>query len=76
MTKAVEMDPLNASFRFELSRTLGGVLSIGSGISVVGGDSGGSSDEDKDALCKMHAGLAMELDPENERYREWFEELE
>lgn len=79
LTKAVEMDPLNAGFRYELSRALSGIASMGGGgggISVIGASSGDDEPSDKESEAKKQAGLAMELDPENDRFREWFEELE
>ena len=71
LAKAVEMDPLNAGFRFELSRVMSRSLGGVGGITI---DMG--SDDLKDADAKMHAGLALELDPENESYREWFSKFE
>lgn len=79
--KAVELDPLSANYRFELSRYL--ALSGKSS-----GDDGGprklgraafdSESDEKIANpeAKSQAGLAMELDPENDFFREWFERFE
>lgn len=62
--KAVEIDPLNASFRYALSE----------GLAMKSGFSRNDEESNPDAL--LQAGLALALDPENERYREWYEELE
>jgi len=62
--KAVEMDPLNPSFRYSLSESLhmDGMMSRGG--------------NDKDAAeATLQAALAVELDPENDRYREWYDEI-
>lgn len=64
LEKAVDMDPLNAGFRFALSQAL-----AGGGMSLSG------PDEDKQKAALQQAGLAMELDPANSRYREWFDSL-
>ena len=65
LEKAVEMDPMNASFRFALSQVLSRA-----GISLSG------KDEGKADAARQQAGLAMELDPENSRYQEWYDSFE
>ncbi|MCA8981547.1 MAG: DUF1570 domain-containing protein [Planctomycetes bacterium] len=61
--KAVEMDPLSASFRYALSEGLA--------FKTIFTQEGKVGNPD----ARLQAGLAHELDPENERYREWFEEM-
>jgi tetratricopeptide (TPR) repeat protein len=69
---AVEMDPLAANYRYGLSLMMVGIVTTGgAGIKF---DDDGEKIKDEDA--KAQAGLAMELDPENERFREWFERFE
>lgn len=73
--KAIEMDPLDASYRYALSRMLaqkdlfkrikpGEVIRFDDDTPV------------KNDEAKAVAGLACELDPDNERFREWFERFE
>ena len=62
--KAIELDPLSGSFRYSLSQA----LYISSKMS--------RDAEEGVAAARVQAGFAMELEPENERYREWFEEME
>ncbi|MAE27948.1 MAG: hypothetical protein CMJ87_03030 [Planctomycetes bacterium] len=73
--KAIELDPLNASFRFEYSQVLAGRLSTGArgsgGMSV--SRSGDKAPTDPEA--KAQAGLATEMAPDNDQFREWFEEF-
>lgn len=61
LEQAVDRDPLNPGFRFEWSLLLAGFRGVGQ-------SKGFESTE-----AKTQAGLAMELDPENDRYRRWFE---
>lgn len=75
--KAVELDPLDAVYRFELSQQLVGLVSLG------GGRRGGGmrvqfeeGQKIKNDEAKAQAGLAAELDPENDYFREWFETFE
>ncbi len=68
---AVEKDPMNASFRAELSRMMVGTISTGS-FSISMGDKKLYTDEE----AKQQAGLAMELDPENESYKSWYQRFE
>ena len=76
--KAIELQPLNPRFHFALSRALAGEASLarrmrrGSSLPPAG-------DGDKkvdNAAARKEAGLAMELDPENDLYRQWFERLQ
>ena len=63
LRKAVEIEPLNARYRFAMSEALAfGVRMSGEGEA-----------EDPEAL--LQAGLAKELDPDNEFYREWYKLL-
>ncbi len=79
---AIEKDPLSAAFRYELSRLEVG-LTGGPGRRPSSG-SGASIEADPDAdgpklahpQAKAQAGLAMELDPDNDRFREWFSRFE
>lgn len=68
---AVEKDPLNAAYRNELSGMMVGSISTG-GFSVK--MSGGKLYTDEEA--KKQAGLAMELDPDNENYKSWYQRFE
>jgi tetratricopeptide (TPR) repeat protein len=74
---AVEMDPLSPTYRYSLSMMMAGVMSTAGpregGIVIRFGKEGEKIKNDE---AKVQAGLAMELDPENERFREWFEGFE
>jgi len=77
LSKAVEMDPLNAGFRYELSRLLSGRITLlesdGGGVQLV------ESDQQKKIAnpeARAQAGLATELDPANDSFREWFDRFE
>lgn len=75
MKKAVELDPLDASYHHDLSQMMMGRASIGGsrgGVRIK--DEGGAKLQNPDA--KKEAGLAAELDPENDAFREWFERFE
>lgn len=75
--KAVALDPLDAAFRYELSQMMVGIVSsIGArdGGGVTMKEEGGAKLKNDEA--KAQAGLAMELDPDNDRFREWFESFE
>lgn len=86
LEKAVAADPLNARYRFEYSSILVGsraMLENALGadfeaeIKVEGSDEGETAGAIKGKPeARMHAALACELDPENERYRTWFERFE
>ena len=79
LRKASEMEPLNQLFHYDLSCAMAGRLTMsnrfgGGGISI-----STSEDEDKkidNPEAKKEAGLAMELDPGNDGYREWFERFQ
>lgn len=78
LQKAVGLEPLNPIFRYDLSNALAGRVSIGNrfgkgGVTVGSGDDEARIDNPE---AKQQAGLAMELDPENDRYREWFERFQ
>jgi len=71
LAQAIELDPLNASYRFEMGNLLAGSLSInfggddeGSLVAEEGGPKGEISPE-----AAAFLGLAVELAPENESYR-------
>ncbi|HJP03367.1 MAG TPA: hypothetical protein QF764_16505 [Planctomycetota bacterium] len=75
--EAIARDPLNASFRHELSQLMAGerfTSTSGGGIRFE--ISGGSDKKLDDPAAKAQAGLAMELDPENDQIRKWYERFE
>lgn len=67
---AVEKAPLNANFRYRLSMMKVGFASSGRGSMKVEGK------KFKDEEAKSQAGLAMELDPDNDAYKRWYESFE
>ena len=73
---AIERDPLSAAYRYQLSMMMtGGVSSqMGRGF----GFSLSRSDKDKidNAEAKAQAGLAMELDPGNDMFRDWYQSFQ
>jgi tetratricopeptide (TPR) repeat protein len=71
--KAVEMAPLAANYRYGLSLLMVGIVTTGGPGGFRLNDDGEKIKNDE---AKAQAGLAMELDPENERFREWFEGFE
>ena len=77
LAKAVEMDPLNAGFRYELSRLQSGRITLlssdGGGIKLVESDEGKKIQNPE---ARAQAGLATELDPENDSFREWLDRFE
>lgn len=75
LREAVRRDPLNAGFHYELSRLMvgRGTFFVGDGVSIT---SSGGGEKLDDAGAKRHAGLASELDPENDLFRRWFEQFE
>jgi len=82
LEKAIAVDPLNPLYRYELSVLLSepDVLTasaMGGGVIDAGVEEGA---EDAPIpgkpLAKVQAGLAAELDPENERFRKWFARFE
>lgn len=75
--KAVEMAPLNQQFRFDLSQALMGRVSLsGRGRAGASLQSGAGDTKFSNPEAKREAGLAMELDPDNDFYRQWFELFE
>jgi tetratricopeptide (TPR) repeat protein len=84
LARAVEMDPLNAAYRYELSRLrTGRVTLVTRGPSASTNASGGANaptkdDDEKidDADAKREAGLATELDPDNTRYMQWLQRFQ
>lgn len=66
---AAEMAPLNAQIHFRLSQ-----LKVG--IAAPMGFSFKTNKTYSDKEARMQAGLAMELDPENDAYRAWYEQFE
>jgi hypothetical protein len=66
--KAVELDPLNAMYRYEYSHLLIGQSAV---ISI-----GKRADKENSPAAKAQAGLAMALNPDNLNYKEWFESFE
>jgi tetratricopeptide (TPR) repeat protein len=70
---AVEMNPLSPNYRYSLSLMMVGIVTIGGPGLTITSDDGQKIKNDE---AKAQAGLAMELDPENERFREWFETFE
>ena len=66
--KAVELDPLNAMYRYEYSHLLIGQSAV---ISI-----GKPADKENSPAAKAQAGLAMALNPDNLNYKEWFESFE
>ena len=74
LAKAVEMDPLNAGFRYELSRTMAGRITLsGENVTVVESD---DEKKIKNPEARVQAGLATELDPSNDSFLEWFDRFE
>jgi tetratricopeptide (TPR) repeat protein len=76
--KAIELDPLRASYRYDLSRLMTGLYFVPTkdmeGVTLeIDVDEKGRL---TDAEAKLQAGLAMELDPENPRLREWYEQFQ
>lgn len=71
LKKAVELEPLNQRFRYDLSFALLGRMRMGkAGTRIVTAENGDEKFDNAEA--KQQAGLAMELDPENDAYRQWF----
>ena len=73
LEKAVELDPLNAGYRYRLSqlmcgRTFGAMFS-GRGFTI---ETSGDEEDIDNPEAKTQAGLARELDPENEEFRRWY----
>lgn len=79
LTKATQLEPLNQVFHFDLSNALTGRLSIGNRFGKGGVTLSRDENDDQkfdNPEAKKEAGLAMELDPENDPYREWFERFQ
>ena len=78
LQKAVELDPLNAPYRYQLSQLMRGRTSSGGFSSgFVSFSSGGDSEKDiNNPEAKIQAGLARELAPENEEFRRWYQRFE
>ena len=70
LQEAIEADPLNAAFRFDLGRIQTGSFTIGGRADVDDDDFRGVS---KFPDARENLGLATELAPENEYYRKFFE---
>ena len=71
LQKAVELEPLNQRFHFDLSFALVGRPRFSKGVQDTDGEKKLDSPE-----ARKEAGLAMELDPENDGYRSWFERFQ
>ncbi|MEY2784151.1 MAG: hypothetical protein RL277_355, partial [Planctomycetota bacterium] len=76
LQKAVSMAPLNAQFRFDLSSAMLGRPSFSGRRGGARLQSDGEQVKFSNPEAKREAGLASELDPENEFYRQWFERFE
>ena len=74
LERAVEMDPLNAAYRYELSRMRTGRVTL-----VTRGPAANAPTKDDDDMkiddadAKREAGLATELDPDNTCYTQWLQ---
>ena len=82
LEKAIALDPLNPLYRYEHSVLLSEpdilvASAMGGGVIDAGVEEGKEDAPipDKPA-AKVQAGLAAELDPENERFRKWFARFE
>jgi tetratricopeptide (TPR) repeat protein len=71
--RAIELDPLNAGFRYEYSLLLSGRPPVGGRVTIT--IQGVPIEAPTDPQAREQAGLAMELAPENDRFREWFGEF-
>ncbi len=80
LLKALELDPLDADIYYDLSALKVGRLNMRTGRGAGGGGgleiSEGEVVKLADEEAKRWAGLAMELDPENDYYRTWYERFE
>jgi len=70
LEEAVRRDPLNAAFRFDLGRIQTGAIVVGYAEGSDSNDSPGLSNAPD---AQEHLGLAVELAPENDYYREFYE---
>jgi hypothetical protein len=75
LAMAIELDPLNALYRFNMGTMLAGNLSLGTGEDDEGVVIETNSDSKHEILPEAAAflGLAVALAPENESYRESYE---
>jgi tetratricopeptide (TPR) repeat protein len=80
LEKAIEMDPLSAGTRFELSRVIAGRVAVApkeaAGAATAVDAQRDDEEKIKNPEARTLAGLAAELDPENDGYRRWFEQFE
>lgn len=78
LLKALELDPLDADVYYDLSALKMGRMNtrVGRGASNGGIEAGADQAKHSDEEAKRWAGLAMELDPENDYYRQWYERFE
>jgi len=80
LEKAIEMDPLSATYRYELSRVLAGRIASppleADGGAIVAEHERDEEEKLRNPEARIQAGLAAELDPGNESYRKWFERFE
>jgi len=74
--KAVELAPLDPLFRFNLGQVLAGYeLSAGPIRIKISGEYELYGDKEELQEASLHYGLASELDPENDDYRQSFQEF-
>jgi tetratricopeptide (TPR) repeat protein len=79
LQKAIELEPLNELFHYDLSCALVGFVSNGGRFGKRGGGfTPGEGDGAKidNPEARKEAGLAMELAPDNDLYRQWFERFQ
>ena len=69
MRKAIDLDPLNPVYRYDMSLLLAGYPALGGFAGNVGPEREDDSIDHPEA--KVQAGLAHDLDPENPRFAEW-----
>jgi len=76
LEKAIELDPLSGGIRYELSRVLAGRVALPPTPSAAGTSApeaeGGEEKKIRNPEARTQAGLAAELDPENDGYQKWF----
>jgi tetratricopeptide (TPR) repeat protein len=77
---AIERNPLSAGYRYEYSRVLAGrspwIRPAATGSSGASLDADSDTEKISNADARAQAGLASELDPENDRFRLWYERFE
>ena len=76
LLKAVDLDPLNAGYRYQLSQLLSGRIMSGMASAGFQVESSGDEKAISNPEAKTQAGLARELDPENVLYRRWYQRFE